>query len=250
MKVAILSDIHGNLEGLSAVMADAEARGCREVHCCGDIVGYGADPNACCERLREYWDARGTSPHPAVLGNHDEAIAVLSHTPGFNRYATAAADWTRDALSPENRAWLAALPRRMELGPLLLTHGTARNPEAWNYLVGEWETSQDLEWFAWAFADKRLYCVGHSHHPFVQGTDGRSEPYELCRLEEGRHYAVNVGSAGQPRDGDPRACYAVWDREAMTVQLHRVEYDIETAQRKIREAGLPPVLAERLAQGR
>ena len=232
-----------------AALEDAEQRGCRQVYCCGDIVGYGAEPNECCRVLRAYWQERTLRPDPVVLGNHDEAAAILNETPHFNVHAARAADWTRRQLLPEQRDWLAALPLQLSLGALLLSHATAAEPGEWRYLIGEYETMHDLAWFT-DHRREQFYCVGHSHYPFIQSPEDRFDPYDLVPIRDGGRYAVNVGSVGQPRDGDPRACYAVFDDAAMSLQLVRVAYDVSMAQQRIRAAGLPALLAERLAAGR
>ncbi|MBE7557802.1 metallophosphoesterase family protein [bacterium] len=249
MKIALVSDVHGNLDALLAVLEDLERRGCRQIYCCGDVVGYGAEPNECCRVLRAYWAERPLRPYPVVLGNHDEAVAILTATPNFNPHAARAADWTRRQLSPDNCAWLASLPFQISLGPMLLSHATAAEPGEWRYLIGEYETDRDLAWFT-QHRPERFYAVGHSHYPFIQSREGRHQDYEMVQMEEDLRYAVNVGSVGQPRDGDARACYAVFDDAAMTLQLVRVGYDVAMAQRRIRAAGLPALLAERLAAGR
>jgi diadenosine tetraphosphatase ApaH/serine/threonine PP2A family protein phosphatase len=250
MRIAVLSDIHANLEALEAVMEDATSRGCAGLYCCGDVIGYAADPNACCERLRQYWDAAGIGCHPIVQGNHDHAIVHLKATPHFNPYASASADWTRECLTEPNREWLSALPYQLECGEVFLTHATARAPANWDYLMGKGETESDLAWFC-ENMEQRIYFCGHSHYPFFL-SDLRGYMLmrsEVVKLEKDERCVVNVGSVGQPRDGDPRASYCVYDDEASALWLHRVAYDYKTAQDKIIKAGLPEILAARLSGG-
>lgn len=240
MRYAILSDVHANLEALEAVLADAAPRA-DAVLCLGDTVGYGADPLACVELLAERAQA-------IVAGNHDHAVAGLLDTAWFNRYAAAAAEWTRERLDDDHRAWLGARPLVAELGDATLVHASPARPDEWEYLV----TAEDGFAVFGAFATR--YCfVGHSHVPGTWSL-GSSGP-EHCagaagvRPERGRRYLVNVGSVGQPRDGDPRAAYALWDVEGGAVQMRRVPYDVDAARRKIVAAGLPRFLADRLAVG-
>lgn len=240
MKYAILSDVHGNLEALRAVLADAAGRA-DGVLCLGDAVGYGADPEACVELLAER--ACGI-----VAGNHEYGVADRLELGWFNRWARAAAEWTRERLDDAHRAWLAALPLSLEVGDATLVHASPAQPEEWDYLV----TAED-GWAAFADFATRWCFVGHSHVPAVwslgsSGPDHDPRP-ERVTSERGRRYIVNVGSVGQPRDRDPRAAYGLWDVEAGQVEIRRVAYDVDAARRKIEAAGLPRFLADRLAVG-
>jgi diadenosine tetraphosphatase ApaH/serine/threonine PP2A family protein phosphatase len=240
MRYAVLSDIHANLEALRAVLAHCRAD-VDAVLCLGDIVGYGADPEACVEIVAE----RAAS---LVAGNHEHAVVGLLSLDWFNRMARAAAEWTVGRLDTDHRAYLGALPLAVQIGEATLVHASPAQPDEWDYLV----TAEDgFEVFA-AF-DTRVCFVGHSHRPayWALGSSGpeyRPGPGDL-RLDDGRRYIVNVGSVGQPRDRDPRACYAIWDREARRVTIQRVPYDSGEARRKIITAGLPGFLADRLAHG-
>ena len=240
MRYAILSDIHGNLEALDAVLADAASRA-DDVLCLGDIVGYGADPVACIERLAE-------RAHVVVAGNHEHGVAGLLDLAWFNDRARAAAEWTRRRLDDDHLAWLATRPLVLETDDATLVHASPVRPAEWDYLVS---AEDGYEAFA-AFAT-RLCFVGHSHRPgaWSVGSSGRAhEPGATeIELERGRRYVVNVGSVGQPRDGDARAAYALWDVDGRRVTIERVPYDLATARRKILGAGLPRFLAERLTVG-
>ena len=240
MRYAILSDIHGNLEALGAVLADAGPRA-DGVLCLGDIVGYGADPVACIERVAERAEA-------VVAGNHEHGVAGLLDLAWFNDRARAAAEWTRGRLDDDHRAWLAARPLVHAVHDATLVHASPARPEEWDYLV----SAQDgYEAFA-AFAT-RLCFVGHSHRPGAWSVGSSGPAYEPgatdVAFEHGRRYLVNVGSVGQPRDRDPRAAYALWDVDAHRVTIRRVPYDVDAARRKILAAGLPRFLAERLSVG-
>lgn len=241
MRYAILSDIHGNLEALRAVLADAADRA-DAVLCLGDVVGYGADPDPCIELVA----ARCLV---VVAGNHEYAVAARLDLEWFNPYARAAAEWTRARLDDDACAWLAALPLVGEVGDATLVHASPSHPEDWDYLL---EAEDGYAAFP-AFAT-RLCFVGHSHVPAVwaQGSWGREHekgPVEIV-IEAGCRYVVNVGSVGQPRDRDARAAYVLWDVEGRRVTLRRVPYDVARARQKILDAGLPRFLADRLADGR
>lgn len=240
MRYAILSDVHGNLEALCAVLADAVARA-DAVLCLGDSVGYGADPGPCIEIL----DRRARA---IVAGNHEHGVAGLLDLDWFNGWARAAAEWTRERLDDDHRAWLASLPLRYEVADATLVHASPEAPDEWEYLV----TPED-GWSALPHFATRWCFVGHSHVPgaWSVGSSGRDfEPRPSSVVAEaGRRYLVNVGSVGQPRDRDPRAAYAVWDVEAGRVELRRVSYDVQAAREKIIAAGLPRFLGDRLAAG-
>lgn len=204
-------------------------------------MGYGADPVPCVEKLA----LRGVR---LVAGNHEHGATGLMDLRWFNTYARAAALWTASQLDDEHRAFLAGLPLALEIEDATLVHASPRNPEEWDYLV---TAEEGFEVFP-AFAT-RLCFVGHSHCPAVWslGSSGREFEAgpETVRLEPGRRYLINIGSVGQPRDRDPRACYALWDLDAAQVSLCRVPYDIALAREKILRAGLPRFLGDRLIHG-
>lgn len=240
-----MSDIHGNLEALAAVLADAAGAGARAVLCLGDVVGYGADPVACVEALADRSVA-------SVAGNHEHGVTGRLGAGWFNPVARVALRWTRESLGDDHRRYLAAAPLTAVVGDATLVHASPRAPEEWDYLL-----SAEDGLAVFADFDTRLCFVGHSHRPAVwslgssgPGHDGAFPgwPVEIP-LEHGRRYLINVGSVGQPRDRDPRAAYAVWDEEERRVSLRRIAYDLRTAAAKIRAAGLPDLLAARLARG-
>ena len=246
MRAAVISDIHANLEALESVCRAAEQRDVENWVCLGDIVGYGADPGLCLQRLQELTDQ-------VVLGNHDAAAVGLLDLSHFNPYARRAALWTADQLTQAQRDSVTALPLTRESGEALFVHAEPRDPAAWNYVF----SSADA---AAAMAATRARCcfIGHSHQPFVcclpAGQDDRVRwnPVQTGRvdLHEDDRFLVNVGSVGQPRDGDPRACFAIWDDRENTVEFVRVAYDLAAARGKILAAGLPAYLADRLSAGR
>ena len=240
MRYAILSDIHGNLEALDAVLADAAAQA-DGILCLGDVVGYGADLAACIERVAE-------RAQVVVAGNHEHGVAGLLDLAWFNPRARAAAEWTRGRLDGDHRAWLATRPLALEIDDATLVHASPARPAEWDYLVS---AEDGFEAFV-AFAT-RLCFVGHSHRPGVwsMGSSGPAhDPWASeIPLERGRRYIVNVGSVGQPRDHDPRAAYAVWDVDDRRVNIRRVSYNVATARQKIMAARLPRFLADRLTVG-
>jgi predicted phosphodiesterase len=244
VRLAVLSDIHGNLEALEAVLDHVEGQSVDQVVCLGDIVGYGADPNLCLDRIRQV-------ARKAVAGNHDYAAVGLTDPSGFNRPAREAIRWTSPMLLHDHRRYLEGLPLTLTIPEVeaTLVHATPSRPEDWYYLFSRVDAVEEFGAF------KTLCCfVGHTHLPvvFVEGPGGDVSAGDMDRLqlEEGYRYLINVGSVGQPRDGDPRSAYIVVDWEASMCRLHRVEYDFRKTQNKILQAGLPPILAERLAHGR
>lgn len=239
--VALISDIHSNLEALTAVLAHIEAQGIAEIYCLGDVVGYGASPNECLALVRQR--CRGT-----VAGNHDWACVGLTDTERFNPTAALAVHWTQTVLAKEHAQYLSRLPLLLQLEShnALLVHGAPREPQSWQYLYSPDDTMS-------AFGDfsERICAVGHTHTPFIaeRSTEGRMLAHALqVKFTDGARYVVNAGSVGQPRDRDPRASYAIIDSEG--IRIERVEYDIAGAQGRILEAGLPEALSSRLASGR
>jgi diadenosine tetraphosphatase ApaH/serine/threonine PP2A family protein phosphatase len=240
MKLAIVSDVHGNREALEAVLADIAPQAVQAMACLGDFVGYGASPNECIDVLRPRIEV-------AVLGNHDVAALGRLRLGGFQTDAATTARWTMEHLKPEHRAWLEGLPYVVQWRDARLVHATPSEPEEWHYVLSIGDATLEFAAF-----DERLGFIGHSHVPGVFETEGARVSYTRApevALRPGRRYLVNVGSVGQPRDGDPRAAWMLYDAEHDTLQHRRVDYDIERAGARIREAGLPPFLAERLKWG-
>lgn len=238
--IAVISDIHGNLEALDAVLADARREEVDAIVCLGDVVGYGADPNACLERVRA--EAKAT-----VLGNHDAAACNPRLADNFNEVARAAIAWTRQTLTPDNLEVLQHLPYDFVEADTRYVHASPDEPAGWHYILTEQEA-----WNAFEACAEPVCFVGHSHVPLrVLMRRGRLVVAEADVVDIGpdERALLNVGSVGQPRDGDWRASYALWDPAARRMVARRVEYDLEKAARKIREAGLPEVLAKRLTVG-
>lgn len=244
MRTVILSDIHGNLEALNAVLADAEPFDA--AICLGDIVGYGAQPNECIAAVRAL-------PQLICLaGNHDLGAVGRENPALFSSGAGRALTWTRHALLPACEQYLIGLESIGEAPNLALAHATPRDP-VWEYLETSRQAAENFKRF-----EQEVCLVGHTHVPrtFEEQRDrrGRVGVYEvddMSRLDlyDGIRRMVNPGSVGQPRDGDPRAAYALFDTDSGLFTSHRVRYQIERAQHLILAAGLPPSLASRLAYG-
>ena len=243
MRIAILADIHSNLEALSAVLADAREHGSvDEVWCLGDTVGYGPDPNACLDKIL------GMN-HVLVAGNHDLAAVGKISLADFNPYAAEACRWTTTQLSHEHSEHLANLPLRVERTPFTLVHGSPRDP-VWEYVL-----SLDIAQACFDHFTTPCCLVGHSHIPFICRQGQRVAELVDAPLGSGvplgqERLIVNPGSVGQPRDGDPRASYAIYHTEENSLEFRRVPYDLVATQRKMRLAGLPEYLGERLQYGR
>ena len=242
MRVLIVSDIHSNTEALDAVIADAKSRsGFDLVWCLGDVVGYGPDPSRTLRRLREF-------ELVAVAGNHDYAAAGVIDASDFNGAAYAAIRWTADQLQDSEKLFLSELPTVSLQSPFTLVHGSLRAPIE-EYLLHPSQAQATLELLT------TPYClVGHSHQPFLCREtapvpmflplpEGVASPLGQARC------IINPGSVGQPRDRDTRASYAVFDSESLVIEHYRVAYDIAATQDKMRRAGLPDYLVERLAYG-
>jgi len=248
LRFLILADIHANLEALEAVLERARGQ-CDQVICCGDLVGYGPDPNEVIEAVRQL------GPALMVRGNHDKAAVGLTDLSLFNPLARSAAVWTRAQLSEENRRYLQAMPRGPAEGDgFTVAHGSLLDED--QYLLSLEEALQSLSLTA-----HRLTFFGHTHVQggfawFKERRSGSLDPGLRKGAAESRlgvdsenRYLINPGSVGQPRDDDPRAAFAVYDQARALVSYLRVEYPVGRTQQKMREAGLPPYLADRLSQG-
>jgi diadenosine tetraphosphatase ApaH/serine/threonine PP2A family protein phosphatase len=242
LRYLIISDIHGNLEALTAVLADAGERSVDEVICLGDFVGYGANPSECVEEFMALPKAR------AVLGNHDAAVLDPGQRELFNPVARAGVLFSEANLSERGREYLRTLPMKIDVdSEFLAVHSSPFRPEAWIYVVEPLEAAD-----AFHVMKPALAFIGHTHFPAVHADNGSVlplAPEDRIKVNSKNKIMVNVGSVGQPRDGDARAAYVIYDSESSAVRMHRVEYDIDQAAAKILEAGLPPMLADRLRRG-
>jgi diadenosine tetraphosphatase ApaH/serine/threonine PP2A family protein phosphatase len=248
MRYLVLTDIHGNIDALDAVLA---AAGPVDEHLVlGDVVGYGAGPNEVIERVQ------ALDPAAIIRGNHDKVIAGIEIPESFNPAALQSAAWTAETLTADHRTWLAHLPQGPAIvdGVVEICHGMPADED--EYLFGPRDAARAFD------SARRPVCLfGHTHVPacYVLSTEvpdmlvvedtGSGRPVEFA-LDDTHRFVVNPGAVGQPRDGDPRAAYAVYDSSARTLTLARTPYDVDRAQVRIRQAGLPDVLARRLAVGR
>jgi diadenosine tetraphosphatase ApaH/serine/threonine PP2A family protein phosphatase len=247
MKLALVTDLHANREAVSAVMAHAQAQGVQRYAFIGDYVGYGADPAWVVDLIRVHV-AQGAI---AVRGNHDEAV-VAGPRPTMIADARRVVEWTRERLSGEQLAFLASCPMFAIDGDRLFVHANAYAPAAWDYIQSRTEAMRSLQ-----ATDRRFTFCGHTHDPRLfhltatgEAGDFVPTPGVPIPLSPKRRWLAIPGSAGQPRDGNPAACYAILDPGSATLTFHRVAYDHETAAAKVRAAGLPEALAQRLIHGR
>jgi len=241
MKLAIISDIHGNLEAFQAVLDFLDREGIKEVICLGDVVGYGANPNECVDLVKATMDQ-------TIAGNHDWGAIGLTDTSYFNSVARAAIEWTAKTLTEDSKEFLKQLPLTRKKDDLFFVHGTPLFPESWNYLFRSLDAQREFE----SFTQKACF-IGHSHTPLAFAQNQRRMVFQLnyseCTFEDDRRYIINVGSVGQPRDMDPDAAVGVYDMDTRRFTLQRIPYNIRAAQEKILKAGLPSALAERIEVG-
>ncbi len=243
MRYTIIADIHANLTAFTAVLDDIKhLGGAEKVWCLGDIVGYGPDPHECIELLHQ-------TNHVCVAGNHDWAAIGKIDTTEFNPDAAAACHWTAQQLSPADIEYLKNLPLVIQENDFTLVHGSPREP-IWEYLISTSPAEENFAYF------KSQFClVGHSHVPLVfsyseDGACSASRFSVNVELALGKdRLVINPGGVGQPRDGDPRASYAIYDSETNQVKLHRVLYDIRSTQSRMLKHGLPLNLVARLSYG-
>ncbi len=237
---AVISDIHGNLEALQAVLRDIPG-GIEKIYCLGDVIGYGASPNECCDLVREM-------EMPVISGNHDLAVTDLStDLAWFNPVAAAAVQWTRERLRGDNADFLRSRPRTLLTDEALFVHGSVRDPD--EYIINSVSAEENLAVLKSDYPGVPLCFFGHTHVKTVSPSpNGRVVEARPLDLSQNGPYLVNPGSVGQPRDGDTFASYVL--AEGGRVVYRFVDYDIGKAQTKIRAAGLPEMLADRLAHGR
>lgn len=232
MRFAIISDIHSNLEALTAALKLIDAQSVDEFVCLGDIVGYGANPNECIALIRERCSI-------IVRGNHDAAALDLSVADGFSENARIAAQWTAKSLSPESKNFLMKLPLTATNDDALFVHASPVDPPEWNYIFSVFDAMEAFKAFP-----QRICFIGHSHAPGVF-----SEKRKINHITKDDRFIINVGSIGQPRDGNPRLSFGIFDTVAWSYKNFRGDYDRATAAEKIMNAGLPRALAERLYDG-
>ena len=240
MRFAIFGDIHANLEALETVLADARDNGCSHFVCLGDVVGYNANPHECLEIVRSL-------ECPVVKGNHDEQAAITESLDGFNPLAEEALNWTREHLSEDDKKYLNELRLVRQVRDFTIVHATLDTPHKWGYVFNQLDASASF-----SYQHTSVCFFGHTHAPRAYIRDGpvMSIPLDKIKFEMGKKYFINIGSVGQPRDGDWRAAYVIYHVDKNFIELRRLEYDIHSAQKKILAAGLPKRLADRLAIGK
>ena len=246
MRLAIFADIHSNLEALRAFVAHAAKQRIDRYMCLGDIVGYGANPDECIELIRSLPKIN------IVLGNHDAAAVWITSPYAMRKEATEAILWTMDQLTDSHAEFLKNLKPTIQIQNMIFSHANAYNPRAWRYVV-------DRKYAMRSFSGTRekMQFIGHSHVPLMIT---RKNLFKLifeapedsipAPVSKHRRQIINCGSIGQPRDGNPKACYSIYDTRLNEIEFHRFSYDFEKAGKKIIEAGLPELLAKRLSKGR
>jgi len=242
---AVLGDIHANLDALEVVLQDCKSQGVTDYLCTGDIVGYNACPHECLEIIRGL-------ACPSVKGNHDHYVSSDQNLSDFHPNAAAVVEWTKRQLTEDEMTWLREMPFSETKMGVTLVHSTMDNPEGFGYVFDHLQAESNF------ICQKAPICFhGHTHCPLIYEKqmsgiyriDAEGLPNDMFKLVPGRKYFINVGSVGQPRDGDPRASYVIYNPSLKQIRFRRLEYDIASAQARIREAELPERLAQRLEIG-
>jgi predicted phosphodiesterase len=243
MRYAVISDIHGNLEALQAVLNDISGRAIDQIVCLGDIVGYYPDPEICIDLIKEKTSL-------CVAGNHDYAAIGKIDTQNFTYYAFAAMEWTKQNLSEKAKNFLSSLPLTVEKDNMFFTHSSPSNPQDWAYVFPD---SEEAVFEAFNSLVFPLNFIGHTHWPSIMiQEDDRIilHAEHTIKIDKQNFYLVNVGSVGQPRDFDSRSSYCIYDSETRDITIHRIPYDFTVTQKKIKDNHLPLFLSERLEKGR
>jgi len=240
MRYGLISDIHGNFEALSAVLDFLAEQKIDRLLCLGDVVGYGAEPSRCLRTVLE-------AGSDLIAGNHDFAAVGKISIDYFNIFAKESTLWTQRNITEEDKDVLTSQPLVRDYDGFTLVHGSLFKPHAFDYV----QTIIDAL-YSFKELTRPILFIGHSHVPiiFIESDGISFSVNEAITIEEGKRYIINIGSVGQPRDEDPRACFAIYDTDAKVVRICRLEYDVKAAGRKIVEAGLPEINAERLKIGR
>ncbi|MCX7726114.1 MAG: metallophosphatase family protein [Chitinispirillaceae bacterium] len=243
MRYGIISDIHGNLEALEAVLADMDKKKIDSIISLGDIVGYYPNPEECIKIVREKCSL-------SVAGNHDYAAVGRIDTRKFTYYAYAAMEWTKQNISDESKEYLESLPLTVTIDNIFFTHSSPSNPEDWAYVFPD---SEEAVFEAFNSLEHKINFIGHTHWPSIMIQDGEKiilYSDHTIDIVDSHYYLVNAGSVGQPRDFDSRSSYVILDTKEQKITIIRVEYDYRITQNKIKEKQLPVFLAERLEKGR
>jgi len=240
MKIAVISDIHSNLEALHSVHEAIQKIKVDQVCCLGDTVGYNANPVECLHKIQEMNAL-------TVAGNHDYAAVGLTDTDYFNPNAKIAAIWSGKQLGQKEKLFIENLPLVRKFDNITLVHATLDHPELWGYIFSKEDAQTSFQ-----HQETPICFIGHSHYPgvFEEGGDLIFSPVGQIHLNKDSRYIVNVGSVGQPRDGNPDSSFVIFDTDEWTLDFHRVPYNIDVTKEKVLAAGLPSFLAERLSLGR
>ena len=242
MRFGFFSDVHSNLEASKATIGDFEREKLDKIFFLGDAVGYGPDPNECVDLIQKI-------ALKSIMGNHDFAALDLMEANWFNQYAKEAIQWTKSKLSEKNIKFLSeyAMDHRVDI--FHLVHSTPKEPQNWDYIFSLDEAEENFSFF-----NHRVCLIGHSHRPFIIKKFEQRHCFLVngteVEIEEGFKYLINIGSVGQPRDGDNRACYLIYDDQTKKAKLKRVSYDIKKTQTKMKKAKLPQFLIDRLSFGK
>jgi len=232
MLIAVLSDIHGNLPAFEEVLKKVEDLKVETLYCLGDTVGYGPFPNECVDLVRKRCAV-------VLKGNHDSGLIGETPLDDFNHYGVSAIQWSKTVVTKENCEYLRGLPYTAEPNGLTLAHSSPNRPDAWSYILTMRAAQENFGAF------KTPICfIGHTHVPIIIGEDGA-----VNRYKQGARHIINVGSVGQPRDGNPDAAFGLYDTSTAEYSLVRVHYEVQKTARAIRDLGLPEFLAQRLFQG-
>lgn len=242
MKYLIVSDIHSNLEALKAVLDSVKNEQFDLSICLGDLVGYGPDPNECAEIILSEFDF-------VVAGNHDMAVTGQISTESFNPLALQAIDWTRKVISQDIKSRMKLLNLVETINDLTLVHAAPGNPALFSYILSTADAEKNFSSFSTS-----ICLIGHTHIPAFYSQDQNSkvkfDHNEIISLDRNKKYIINTGSVGQPRDNNPKACYAILNTAEKNIIIKRIAYNIKTVQKKMKKAGLPEYLTRRLANGK
>jgi len=240
MRIAVISDIHANKEALDAVIESIEKHSINKMYCLGDLVGYGVEPKYCIDTVKEIFDV-------CLKGNHDHVASKGDGYSQFNSDAQVSAKWTSKNILKKHKMYLGNLELTSSLEKMFFVHSTPDKPEQWKYISNALQAGRQFPYF-----DGKICFVGHAHIPGLYTVDGYDRMYRegLIFLDKTKRYIVNVGSVGQPRDMDPRACYVIYDEDWGTIEFVRILYDVYRASKKIAEAGISEFNAKRILVGR
>jgi len=244
MRYGIFSDIHANVEAFKVVLESLENENIDQYVFAGDIVGYGAQPKECIKILQKLIEEKKCI---CVAGNHDYAVCGKSADDNYTRHAKDAVDWTKKQIDQKDKEFLAQMPLIQKTEDLTVVHANLETPDSWNYIFDIDDAHPNFK-----LLKTQVCFIGHSHKPlmFISGQTVNWVVQDQIDILKDTEYIINVGSVGQPRDGNPKASYAIYDTSTAIVEIKRVNYDVQKVQQEILHAGLPTILAERLSIGK